>query len=211
MAYRTRRGLSADPEKGVLALIIINVAAFFLSELRGSTLDSSTLIPIGALYSPAIAEGEYWRFLTSMFLHSGMRHLLNNMLTLGVLGNMVYREAGPLRFFATYFLGGIAGGAAEYALAAAQGRTVLAVGASGGVFAVMGGLLWIVIANRGRIAGMTLQHMLIYIGLSVYFGLASAGVANTAHIGGLIVGFLVMLVVYRKPGYASPFQGSGNA
>ena len=180
-------------------LIGANILYFFLSELTGPSSSGEVLMKWGALYTPSIAQdGEYWRFLTSMFLHAGIRHLSNNMLTLYVLGSMLEKEAGKIKYFVIYFAGGLAGGLAENLLSLYRGEDVMAVGASGAVFAVMGALLWVILINKGRAQGMTIQKMLLFAGFSVYFGFASSGVANAAHIGGLAAGFLLGIILYRR-------------
>ncbi len=183
------------------AVIALNIIYFLVSEISGPTEFSDVLIRWGALYTPRVRDGgQYWRFITAMFLHSGIRHLLNNMLTLYVLGSMLEKEAGTVRWLLIYLLGGLAGNIVEYALSIRNGEDIVAVGASGAVFAVMGGLLWVLIANKGKVAGMTIQRMLLLVGFSVYFGLVSTGVANAAHVGGLLSGFLLSLLFYRGHG-----------
>ena len=182
----------------VLALIALNIAAFIAAEITGPTQSSQVLIRVGALYTPAVRAGEYWRFITAMFLHSGIRHLLNNMLTLYILGELLLRETGVVRFLLFYFGGGLAGNLAEYALSLARGENIVAVGASGAVFSLMGALLAVLIKNRGRIRGMTSQRMLVFIGLSVYFGFTAENVANAAHLGGLAAGFVLAMLLVRE-------------
>ena len=182
----------------VLALIALNIAAFIAAEITGPTQSSQVLIRVGALYTPAVRAGEYWRFITAMFLHSGIRHLLNNMLTLYILGELLLRETGVVRFLIFYFGGGLAGNLAEYALSLARGENIVAVGASGAVFSLMGALLAVLIKNRGRIRGMTSQRMLVFIGLSVYFGFTAENVANAAHLGGLAAGFVLAMLLVRE-------------
>ena len=182
----------------VLALIALNIAAFIAAEITGPTQSSQVLIRVGALYTPAVRAGEYWRFITAMFLHSGIRHLLNNMLTLYILGELLLRETGVVRFLVFYFGGGLAGNLAEYALSLARGENIVAVGASGAVFSLMGALLAVLIKNRGRIRGMTSQRMLVFIGLSVYFGFTAENVANAAHLGGLAAGFVLAMLLVRE-------------
>ena len=123
---------------------------------------------------------------------------MNNMITLFALGSIVEKEIGRIKYALLYFLGGLAGSAAEYGLSLRSGEPVVAVGASGAVFAVMGGLIWILLANKGKIHGITIRRILLYVALSVYFGFASAGIANGAHIGGMAAGFLLALLLYRK-------------
>ena len=185
-------------KQAAVVLVAVNIVCFLIAELFGTTLDAAVLIRLGALYTPYIAEkGQYWRLFTAMFLHAGMQHLLNNMLSLYVLGSMLERQTGTVRFLIIYFLSGLAGNVCEYARSLRTGP-VTAVGASGAVFGLMGALLFVIIRNKGRIPGMDIRRMLLFVGLSVYFGFASAGIANTAHLAGLAAGFVLGAVLYRK-------------
>ena len=69
--------------------------------------------------------------------------------------------------------------------------------ASGAVFAVMGGMIYVIIRHRGRVADLTVRQMLIMAAFSLYFGFASEGVDNVAHIGGLLSGFLIAVILYH--------------
>ena len=170
-------------------LAAVNVIWFLVAELFGSTTSSEILIRFGALWSPGIAEkGQYWRFVTAMFLHSGIRHLGSNMITLCLLSVYLEPALGKARYLAVYLCGGLIGNLAEYALSLRKGASLLAMGASGAVFSVMGALLACVIRDRERFPGLGLRKMLVLCALSVYAGFASGGVANGAHVGGFLTG-----------------------
>lgn len=178
-------------------LIAVNVILFLLAEIiSGSTMDTSVLVTWGGAYVPYLEEGQYWRLLTSMFMHSGIRHLLNNMLLLYVLGAVLEDLLGSLRFAALYLLGGLGAGAAAWRYYLSRGEMVVSVGASGAVFAVMGALLFIVIYHRGRVRGLSLRQMMVMLLFSLYFGFTSADVSNIAHIAGLIIGFVLAVPLY---------------
>ena len=178
-------------------LIAVNIILFLLAEIiSGSTLDTSVLVTWGGAYVPYLEEGQYWRLLTSMFMHSGIRHLLNNMLLLYVLGAVLEDLLGSLRFAALYLLGGLGAGAAAWQYYLSRGEMVVSVGASGAVFAVMGALLFIVIYHRGRVRGLSLRQMMVMLLFSLYFGFTSADVSNIAHIAGLIIGFVLAVPLY---------------
>ena len=191
---------SLRTQKITTFLIAVNIIVFFVTELTGSTLNTDVLIKCGALYTPYVAAGQYWRIVTAMFLHSGIRHLLNNMITLGVLGYMLEDELGKVKYVIIYILSGIAGNAAEYISSVRSGGNVVAVGASGAVFGIMGALIWVLIRNRGRIRGISISRLLIMAAFSLYFGFVSSGIANEAHIGGMIAGFVIAMLIYRKKG-----------
>ncbi len=180
-------------------LIALNIAAFVLAELHGSTLETAVLIDCGGAYPPLIARGEYWRLFTSMFLHAGIRHLLNNMLLLYVMGSVLETQTGRVRFLITALGGGLAGNLVHYALQIRSAGSSVSVGASGVVFAVIGGVLYVLLRNRGRVQGLTLRQLLIMLFFALYFGFTSPDVANAAHVGGLAGGFLLTLLLYRRP------------
>ncbi|MCI1722380.1 MAG: rhomboid family intramembrane serine protease [Lachnospiraceae bacterium] len=183
-----------------IALAAVNIVLFLIIEITtGSTMDSNVLLKWGAFYTPYVQQGEYWRLFTAMFLHAGIQHLLNNMLLLVALGITLEPLIGHVRFLAVYLLGGLAGNLASFYFYAKNGEAVISVGASGAVFAVMGALIWVIIRNKGRVKNLSLMQMAVMLALSLYFGLVAANVANTAHIGGLIAGFILSMILYRKP------------
>lgn len=180
-------------------LIIANAAVFFIMLLIGDPEDAYFMMNHGAMYEPAIVEGkEYYRIFTSMFLHFGITHLLNNMVMLGALGWNLELETGKVKFLIIYFGSGITGNLLSLFINMSTGENVVSAGASGAVFGLMGALFYVVIANRGRIGRLSGRGMIFMILLSLYFGLTSSGVNNEAHIGGLICGFILAAVLYRK-------------
>ncbi|MDO4615186.1 MAG: rhomboid family intramembrane serine protease [Lachnospiraceae bacterium] len=181
-----------------VVLIVCNVLLFLLTEMTGGSEDTQVLIRWGGAYTVLLKEGQYWRLLTAMFLHSGMRHLTNNMLLLGVIGTPLERQTGKLRFLLIYFGGGIFGGLMQYRMQLAESRNAVSIGASGAVCAAAGAMVWVVIAHRGRVEQISLQKMLVMIAFMIYFGFTTEHVANAAHIGGLISGFLICMVFYRS-------------
>ncbi len=181
-----------------IALAVLCGILFLICEIRGGSENSSVLISMGALYSPLVEKGEVWRYPLSMFLHAGIRHLLNNLLLLCVIGFPLERQLGWIRYLILYLLGGLGGSLISYRYYMLTTGQVFEIGASGAVFAVIGGLLWIILRNRGRVEGLSLQQMLIMLAFSLYFGFATANVANSAHIGGLVCGFILSILLYRK-------------
>lgn len=142
--------------------------------------------------------GEYWRLFTAMFLHAGIRHLLNNMLMLYVLGQHLEYLLGPVKFAVLYLVCGVVANIAAYEYYVHNGDFVVAVGASGAVFAVVGALIWIILRNKGHVRGLTLQQMLIMLAFSLYFGFVSTDISNAAHIAGLVAGFVSGMILYRR-------------
>ena len=177
-----------------VTLIASNVLIFILMEVTtGSTMRTDVLLSWGAASTELIQQGQYWRLVSAMFLHSGMSHLANNMLLLFVLGTNLEAVMGLWRFMTLYLTGGIVGNIAAHLWYVQHGESVVFIGASGAVFATMGAVLLLVIRCHGRMRELSIRQMLVMLAFSLYFGFASAGVSNAAHIGGLVVGFILAI------------------
>lgn len=178
-------------------LILVNVLVFLVVEFTGGTENTGHMLQCGAAYTPAVINGEFYRLFTSMFLHFGPRHLGNNMLVLFVLGGRMERTAGGIKYLLIYLLGGIGGNILSMFLEMGTGEFGISAGASGAVFAVMGAMVYAVIRGRGRLEDLSLRQILIMTGFSLYFGFASEGVDNAAHVGGMICGLLLCMLLYH--------------
>ena len=89
-------------------LIALNVLFFLYLELTGSSEDAYFMYTKGAMYAPAVLEdGEYYRLVTAMFMHFGIRHIMNNMLVLFLLGDNLERALGHIKYLIFYMLCGI--------------------------------------------------------------------------------------------------------
>ncbi|MFB1050358.1 rhomboid family intramembrane serine protease [Paraliobacillus sp. JSM ZJ581] len=175
----------------IYVILGINVLMFLWLELQGGSTETEILIEYGAKYNPAIINGEWWRIISSMFLHIGMLHVFMNMLALHVVGNVVERIYGNMRFLIIYFVSGIIGGVTSFALS-----PQVAAGASGAIFGLFGALLYFGM-NHKRIFFQTMGWNVIgVIGFNIVFGLAVPQIDNGAHIGGLLGGFLAAAMVY---------------
>ena len=182
-----------------VTLIVINIAVFFILTLFGDTEDAVFMLQHGAMYAPYVTEGhEYYRIFTCLFLHFEIAHLLNNMVMLGALGWNLELEIGKIRYIIIYFGSGIIGNIISLCYDLTLQQPAVSAGASGAIFGLMGALLYVVIANRGRVGRLSGRGMLVMVALSLYFGLTSSGVDNLAHIGGLVSGFLLAVVLYRR-------------
>lgn len=194
-----------------IILIAVNVAVFFILSLFGDTEDAVFMMQHGAMYSDfVIQDHEYYRLFTCLFLHFGIEHLLNNMVILGALGWNLELQTGKIRFLLIYFGSGLFGNVVSLIFHGAAQEYTVSAGASGAIFGLMGALLWVVIANHGRLGRLSGRGMLVMVALSLYFGLSSSGVDNYAHIGGLVCGFLLALILYRKrsgrDGFKNPIR-----
>ncbi len=181
-----------------LIIVAINVIVFVILSLMGDTENGYFMATHGACLSMDVAEGKYYELVTSMFLHFGAEHLFYNMLVLIFLGDTLEKMAGKVRYLLIYMAGGIIGNIVSVLFELHTEDYSVSAGASGAIFAVIGALACAVIINRGKIADYSGRRLLMMAVLSVLQGLTAGGINNCAHIGGLVTGFVLALVFYRK-------------
>ena len=151
-------------------------------------------------FFPAFALENPWMFVTSIFLHSSIDHIFFNMLALFFFGMYTERMLGSRLFLAIFFTAGIAGNAGYYFTA--SDPLIPAIGASGAIYGLMGVLA--VLTPRlmvfiygflplPMVAAAAVYAVLDFTGL---FG--STGIAHGAHLGGLVVGIVIALLIKRR-------------
>ena len=181
-------------------LIVVTVLVYIVVNIIGRESGRDHLVLSGALYWPAIAYSkEFYRLFTYMFFHANITHLVNNMLVLFFLGDNLERAAGKWRYLVFYFGSGIIAGLTSMTYNMVNNYNVISIGASGAIFGVVGSMVYIVIRNKGRLENISTRQMILFVIFSLYGGLTSQGVDNAAHIGGLVSGFILAAIFYRKP------------
>ncbi len=199
---RVTRGVGeaslASRAPATFVLIALNVAVFFAEIATGGggfkTITSS-LIPEFGLFGPSVAEGEWYRLLTSAFIHEGFLHIVGNMLLLYFLGRILEPGVGTVRFLAIYFVSLFAGSLGAL-LFTPNG---LSFGASGAVFGVLGATF---VIARGRGVDALASTVGVLILFNIAFSLGVPGISIGAHLGGLVAGVLcALLVLAGERGY----------
>lgn len=192
--------LNASPvdfsSKVTIGLIIINVAVFLYSAyLSGSLMDINVyvLYALGAKENIAIASGEYYRLITAAFLHGGLIHLLFNMYALNALGGLIDRTFGTLRYIIIYLFSAITSSLLSFYMSDS-----LSIGASGAIFGLMGAALIFGLREKNRIGRDFLTNILSVVGINIFIGLTQSNIDNFGHIGGLIGGLIISLIMYPK-------------
>ena len=190
-----------------IAFAAINIIVFFVLEIMGNTEDADYMMLIGAVFPDCIQnDGEYWRLLTATFMHFGFEHLLNNMLILLCAGPILEKALGHIKYTILYLLAGVGGSTLSYLQMLKSGDYAVSAGASGAIFGIIGALLWIVICHKGRYETLTGKGLLFMIVISLYYGVSTGGIDNWGHIGGLLMGFLMGILLYRKKGKPVDFN-----
>lgn len=183
-------------------LIAINVIAFFTEQgqftIGGSTIHG-TVINEGVLYRAGIAEGQYWRLVSSAFLHENLLHIGFNMYLLYLLGRMLEPAIGSLRFAVIYFTSMLTG-----AFGVVFSTAAPSLGASGAIFGLMGAA---VVELRARGIGAMESGIggLIVLNLILSFTLANISIGD--HIGGLIGGALAGLAIRTADDHGAGWLG----
>jgi membrane associated rhomboid family serine protease len=169
------------------ALIAVNIAIYLVTAVQGAGLNApgGQLLDKMLLFGPYVADGGWWRLVTSMFLHASILHIAFNMFALWVIGAPVEQYLGRARFVGLYFVSGLAGSAG----ALLQTPVTPVLGASGAIFGILGAMMIIEWQVTGRLAGNALTWIVINLAISFTIPNISWG----GHVGGLIGGILVML------------------
>ena len=172
-------------------LTAANVIIFLVSYFTGDWLYDKG--EFGVFY--LIRSQEYYRLVTAMFLHADISHLVNNMILLYFGGEIVEKTIGGARYLVLFFVSGICGNLLSAIYELSTGLYYSSIGASGAVFGLVGGLLYLVITKKGYAARISIQRMALMIAFSLYSGFRSVMVNNAAHLGGLLSGFLITFLL----------------
>lgn len=174
-------------------LLAINIAIWLIMNIYAyiKGIDVGNLfLPFGAKENFRIMSGEYWRFITPIFLHADFQHLMANSLSLFVFGRVVEGIYGHKKFAAIYFIAGIIGNIASFMFSTSSG-----VGASGAIFGLFGALLYLAVENPYVFKRTFGNSLIIMIVFNLVYGFMNPGIDNFAHVGGLIGGFLASGIV----------------
>jgi membrane associated rhomboid family serine protease len=200
----------ASKMPATIALIAINVIVFLVELAGGGAGQFSgggSVIHDAGLRGPDVASGDWWRVISSGFLHAGFLHLLFNMYVLWVAGRILEPGIGTLRFLGIYFVSLLAGSLGVLIL----DPNTITVGASGAIFGLMAA---VIIVARGRGVEQLAQQFGIFILLNLFLTFSIPGISIGGHIGGLIGGAVAALLVIfverrmsGRPGYALEIAG----
>ncbi|MGY1499324.1 rhomboid family intramembrane serine protease [Streptomyces sp. QTS52] len=190
--------VTADPRLVTKILIGLNVAVFLLQLSIGDDFTQRFELVGSAYYQSfgsleGVAEGQWYRLLTSMFLHSDANpmHIVFNMLNLWMIGRPLEAALGRARYLALYLVSGLAGSALTY-LIAAQNQPSL--GASGAIFGLFGATVVLV-----RRLQYDMRPILALLVISLIFTFGASNIAWQAHIGGLVGGVVIGYAMVHAP------------
>lgn len=176
-------------------LIVLNTLVFLFGFLFGM---GNSLVNAFANYGPYIIDGEYYRLLTSAFVHVNILHFVMNMYVLYIVGSQAEGFFGKAKFLIIYILSALSGSLLSMLL----NQNVASIGASGAIFGLFGALLYFGYNYRVYLGNTFVRQILPVILINLLFGFMVVGIDNYAHIGGLIGGYVVSM--------ATGFIGKGR-
>ena len=138
----------------------------------------------GAKSNILIEQGQVWRLLTCAFLHSGLVHIACNMYSLYIIGPQIQQIYGTKKYLIIYIISCITSSLLSYFMS----PNSISVGASGGIFGLMGALLAFAIIERHTIQKKYISSLIQIIVINLFIGLSIKNIDNFGHIGGLIGG-----------------------
>jgi rhomboid protease GluP len=205
---RYARALFSRATPVTYALLAANVGVFLLMAIfSGGSEDTGTLIAFGAKTNRLLQSGEWFRLITPIFIHAGLLHLLLNSYALWVVGTQVEKLYGSARFLLIYLLSGIGGVAGSYygQIYMQKPLDMPSVGASGAIFGLFGVLAVVGFRYRREMPPAIRRAMtagvLPVIAVNLFIGFSIPFIDNSAHIGGLLTGAALTLIIpYIAPG-----------
>lgn len=181
---RVQKASASGVAVATAVIVAVNLLVYLGEIIQGvglSGVSGSSLVRDGAVFGPAVADGEWYRMITGGFLHASVIHVAFNMYLLWILGSALERYAGPGRFLAIYFTAILWGSAGALVMA----PNALTVGASGGVFGLMAAL-YLLERQRGvALLGSTVGMLLL---LNLVITFVIPGISVGGHVGGIVGG-----------------------
>ena len=182
-------------------IVLVEILVFVWLSIHGDTLDPEFIWKAGGLtWHDIVDQGEWYRLITCGFLHFGLDHLVHNMLVLAVIGSRLERAEGKLTYLIVFFGSQLCAAASSLFFTLADSPGTVSAGASGAVFGIIGAMLSLVLIDLvqgkemparklGR-SGITFRA-----GFALVAGVMAPEVDNAAHVGGLLGGCIIMIII----------------
>jgi len=154
--------------------------------ISGGSTNFNVLIAFGAKVNELIDIGQYWRFVSCIFIHIGFTHLLFNVYALFILGNLAEKIFSPFRFLLLFLISGIGGSFASYIFS-----PNISAGASGAIFGLLGAIVTFGWHNSFLRQSGIITNFIVVMAINLFLGLVMPGIDNYAHLGGLLTGSII--------------------
>lgn len=174
-------------------ILLLQVIVFGWEILQGGSENISALVAAGAKVNGLVAQGQWWRLITPIFVHIGWQHILINSLTLYFMGQQLEFLYGPLKFIGLYLLSGIGGNLMSFAFGSSAS---LSAGASTSLFGLFGLYVTLgLIFRKNEVIRQWAQQFLLLIILNLGTDIFMGGIDIWGHIGGALTGCLLGFVI----------------
>lgn len=193
------------------ALVLLNIAIFAAMAVKGerlSAFNAGDILAWGGNYGPLTASGEWWRLLSTSFMHLDWLHLAVNMWALVGVGRLTERLYGRWRYGLLYLVMAVMASLASLL----WNPTVVGVGASGAIYGVFGLFIAYLLRHYRRVPGPLIRShwlsSLVFLIFSLTSGFLNTGIDNAAHVGGLLAGLGLGSIAARPLGIRGPERWS---
>ena len=189
-------------------LLLANIAIFILQSLAGNDLNGMLIHVFGLVPKLAFENFFIWQFSTYMFLHGGLGHIFFNMFALWMFGVELENNWGTKEFLKFYFLTGIAAGLSTAIFS--WGSTIPTIGASGAIYGILAAYA-LFFPDRYvylyLLFPIKMTYLAVILGVIEFISArhGGSGIAHTAHLGGMIVGYIYLRYKYRHWGIGKDF------
>ena len=176
-------------------LLLIMIIYFIVMTLSGGTTNNMTLLRFGAMFPPyVVAFGEYYRFITAIFIHIGFTHILFNGYALYIFGSQIEYVLGPIKYLLFFLLTGIGGNIITFFFS----PETISAGASGSLFGLLGMFVYLIHRRPHMITPQGRKSIMKLLGINLLITIAVPNISISAHFGGLVAGYLLSYLF--KPG-----------
>ncbi|WZL80828.1 rhomboid family intramembrane serine protease [Vallitaleaceae bacterium 9-2] len=182
-----------------LAIGIINVIVWIFMEINGGSTDPNVLMRFGAIQVDFIVRTQqYWRLLSAMFVHIGIMHLFFNMFGLYIFGSRLEKYISAKQFLMIYLGAGIVGSIFSFAYHYFTGPYIIAAGASGAIYGIIGAALVLSRAMNNSMDGINHYIIWLFFIYGIVYSVISPNVDLYAHVGGFIGGICISVPIVRR-------------
>ena len=187
--------------KVTFILLAIMLIYFIFMTLNGGTTDTRVLVRYGAMFPVyVVAYGEYYRFITAIFIHIGLTHILFNAYALYVFGPQIEMLMGPRKYLLFFLLTGIGGNIVTFFFS----FNSVSAGASGSLFGLLGAFLYLIHRRPHIITPQGRKSILQLVGINLLMTVIVPSISVSAHVGGLVMGYFLSYIF--KPGDNHPWH-----
>lgn len=172
--------------------LIFSIALVHILIALSSTIDKDYCVRHFGISPTLLQDKQYYRLITFLFLHSGLTHLISNLLSLYIFGTRVEKYLGKTAFCLIYFLGGISSGIFSLMFTKSY-----SIGASGAIFALESATLYFSLKEKIKLDGLDFQTIGIFCIVGILTSFTDKTIDNAGHIGGFLTGFIVCFIYYK--------------